>query len=56
MILGVGILMGAYWAYETLNFGSYWNWDPVENSSIVPWIVLVAAVHTMIMAGKTRLR
>jgi cytochrome c-type biogenesis protein CcmF len=52
LILGVGILMGAYWAYETLNFGSYWNWDPVENSSIVPWIVLVAAIHTMIIGRK----
>jgi cytochrome c-type biogenesis protein CcmF len=52
MILGIGILMGAYWAYETLNFGSYWNWDPVENSSIVPWLVLVAAVHTMIIGRK----
>ncbi|MFD1816295.1 cytochrome c-type biogenesis protein CcmF [Pseudarcicella hirudinis] len=47
-ILGVGILMGAYWAYETLNFGGYWNWDPVENASLVPWLVLVAAIHTMI--------
>ena len=52
LVLGVGILMGAYWAYETLNFGSYWNWDPVENSSIVPWLVLVAAVHTMIIGRK----
>jgi cytochrome c-type biogenesis protein CcmF len=52
LILGVGILMGAYWAYETLNFGSYWNWDPVENSSIVPWLVLVAAIHTMIIARR----
>ncbi|HET9053621.1 MAG TPA: cytochrome c biogenesis protein CcsA, partial [Cyclobacteriaceae bacterium] len=30
-VLGLGILMGGYWAYETLNFGGYWNWDPVEN-------------------------
>ncbi|WP_221393317.1 cytochrome c biogenesis protein CcsA [Dyadobacter sp. NIV53] len=52
LVLGVGVLMGAYWAYETLNFGSYWNWDPVENSSIVPWLVLVAAIHTMIIARK----
>jgi cytochrome c-type biogenesis protein CcmF len=52
LVLGVGILMGAYWAYETLNFGSYWNWDPVENSSIVPWLVLVAAVHMMIIARR----
>ncbi|MGB3619682.1 MAG: cytochrome c biogenesis protein CcsA [Catalinimonas sp.] len=46
-VLGVGILMGAYWAYETLNFGGYWNWDPVENAVYVPWLVLVAAIHTM---------
>jgi cytochrome c-type biogenesis protein CcmF len=47
-ILGVGIMMGAYWAYETLNFGGYWNWDPVENASFVPWLVLLGAIHTMI--------
>ncbi|MCU0420040.1 MAG: cytochrome c biogenesis protein CcsA [Cyclobacteriaceae bacterium] len=47
-ILGLGILMGGYWAYETLNFGGYWNWDPVENAVYVPWLVLVASVHTMI--------
>lgn len=48
LILGTGILMGAYWAYETLNFGGYWNWDPVENAVYVPWLVLVGAIHTMI--------
>lgn len=47
-VLGVGILMGGYWAYETLNFGGYWNWDPVENAVYVPWLFLVAAIHTMI--------
>lgn len=47
-VLGVGILMGGYWAYETLNFGGYWNWDPVENAVYVPWLVLIASVHTMI--------
>ncbi|MES2796270.1 MAG: cytochrome c biogenesis protein CcsA [Bacteroidota bacterium] len=48
LILGVGILMGAYWAYETLNFGGYWNWDPVENAVYVPWLVMVGAIHTQI--------
>ncbi len=48
MVLGVGILMGGYWAYETLNFGGYWNWDPVENAVYVPWLILVASYHTMI--------
>ncbi|MEM9339629.1 MAG: cytochrome c biogenesis protein CcsA [Bacteroidota bacterium] len=43
--LGIGIMMGAYWAYETLNFGGYWNWDPVENAVLVPWLILLAAIH-----------
>jgi cytochrome c-type biogenesis protein CcmF len=47
-ILGLGILMGGYWAYETLTFGGYWNWDPVENAVYVPWLVLIASMHTMI--------
>jgi cytochrome c-type biogenesis protein CcmF len=49
-VLGLGILMGGYWAYETLNFGGYWNWDPVENAVYVPWLILIAALHTMIIA------
>ncbi|MFT4031615.1 MAG: cytochrome c biogenesis protein CcsA [Siphonobacter sp.] len=49
LILGVGIMMGGIWAYETLNFGGYWNWDPVENGIYVPWLVMVAALHTMII-------
>ena len=47
-VLGLGILMGGYWAYETLNFGGYWNWDPVENAVYVPWLIMVASLHTMI--------
>lgn len=47
-ILGLGILMGGYWAYETLNFGGYWNWDPVENAVYIPWLVLIGGLHTMI--------
>lgn len=53
MVLGVGILMGGYWAYETLNFGGYWNWDPVENAVYVPWLILVAGIHTMITFKKS---
>lgn len=44
--LGVGIMMGAAWAYESLTFGGYWAWDPVENASLVPWLVLIAGMHT----------
>ncbi|MCX2738357.1 cytochrome c biogenesis protein CcsA [Pontibacter anaerobius] len=56
--LGIGIMMGAYWAYETLNFGGYWNWDPVENAVYIPWLVLVGAIHTMIAynRGKSGLK
>ncbi|RYY48966.1 MAG: cytochrome c assembly protein [Chitinophagaceae bacterium] len=46
-ILGVGIMMGAKWAYESLSFGGYWAWDPVENASLVPWLILIAGLHTM---------
>jgi cytochrome c-type biogenesis protein CcmF len=49
MILGTGILMGGAWAYEALSFGGFWAWDPVENSSLVPWIVILAAGHVMII-------
>lgn len=48
-ILGLGILMGGAWAYEALSFGGFWAWDPVENSSLVPWLVLVAAGHLMLI-------
>jgi cytochrome c-type biogenesis protein CcmF len=52
-ILGTGILMGGVWAYEALTFGGYWAWDPVENMSLVPWIVLVAGIHTNLIAKST---
>lgn len=48
-ILGVGIMMGAAWAYESLTFGGYWAWDPVENASLVPWLVLIAGLHTSLI-------
>ncbi|MFK7920615.1 MAG: cytochrome c biogenesis protein CcsA [Bacteroidia bacterium] len=54
LILGVGIIMGGYWAYETLNFGGYWNWDPVENSSFVPWLCGVASLHAMLIYRKSK--
>ncbi len=45
-VLGLGVMMGAAWAYESLSFGGYWAWDPVENASLVPWLTLVAGIHT----------
>ena len=51
--LGTGIMMGAAWAYESLTFGGYWAWDPVENASLVPWLVLVAGLHTNLIYKST---
>ncbi|TCD00902.1 heme lyase CcmF/NrfE family subunit [Pedobacter psychroterrae] len=53
MILGTGIIMGSFWAYEALNFGGFWAWDPVENASIIPWLMLIAGVHVMIAFKNT---
>ncbi|MDX1439707.1 MAG: cytochrome c-type biogenesis CcmF C-terminal domain-containing protein, partial [Rubricoccaceae bacterium] len=47
------IMMGGYWAYVTLSFGGWWAWDPVENSSLVPWLIGVAAFHAMVVQKKT---
>jgi cytochrome c-type biogenesis protein CcmF len=51
--LGIGILMGGAWAYEALSFGGYWAWDPVENMSLVPWLILIAGIHTHLIAKNT---
>ncbi|MCX8079784.1 MAG: cytochrome c biogenesis protein CcsA [Bacteroidia bacterium] len=48
-VLGTGILMGGAWAYESLSFGGFWAWDPVENSSLVPWMMLVAGGHMLVI-------
>jgi cytochrome c-type biogenesis protein CcmF len=53
MVLGTGIIMGSFWAYESLNFGGFWAWDPVENASLIPWLTLIAAVHVLIVYKNT---
>ncbi|HRG51740.1 MAG TPA: cytochrome c biogenesis protein CcsA [Bacteroidia bacterium] len=52
-VLGGGLMMGAMWAYESLTFGGYWAWDPVENASLVPWLILVSGIHTMLIYQHT---
>jgi cytochrome c-type biogenesis protein CcmF len=47
--LGIGIFLGGYWAYTVLGWGGYWGWDPVENSSLIPWLAAVALVHGFIL-------
>jgi cytochrome c-type biogenesis protein CcmF len=53
LVLGIAIMLGGYWAYGVLGWGGWWGWDPVENSSLVPWIVAVAGIHTMLVQKKT---
>ena len=66
-VLGIGILVGGDWAYEELGWGGYWNWDPVENGSLIPWLAATALIHaamvyrhrgglkrtTLVLAGAT---
>ena len=47
--LTAGIVLGMWWAYMELGWGGYWGWDPVENASLIPWLVGTAALHTMIV-------
>ncbi len=49
LALGAGLILGGYWAYGVLGWGGWWGWDPVENSSLIPWIVAVVLVHTMLI-------
>jgi cytochrome c-type biogenesis protein CcmF len=51
--LGTGIIMGSFWAYEALNFGGFWAWDPVENASLIPWLTLIAGVHVLVVFKNT---
>ncbi len=46
LFLTVGILIGGWWAYMELGWGGYWAWDPVENASLIPWLIGNAAIHT----------
>lgn len=54
MLLGLGISLGGFWAYETLGWGGWWGWDPVENASLIPWLISVALIHTMLTQKRTK--
>ncbi len=51
--LGLGLMLGGYWAYGVLGWGGWWGWDPVENSSLIPWITVVVLLHTLLVQKKT---
>ena len=52
LFLGTGLLLGGRWAYEVLGWGGYWAWDPVENSSLMPWLAGTAFVHSVMIQEK----
>jgi len=50
--LTCGIFLGSHWAYSVLGWGGYWGWDPVENASLMPWLVGTAFLHSVMMQEK----
>ncbi len=52
LCLGVGIVLGARWSYTELGWGGYWAWDPVENASLMPWLIGTAAIHSFMIQEK----
>ena len=50
--LTIGIFLGAHWAYSVLGWGGYWGWDPVENASLMPWLIGTAFLHSVMMQEK----
>ncbi|MBU2492713.1 MAG: cytochrome c biogenesis protein CcsA [Bacteroidetes bacterium] len=55
LVLGLGIMLGGYWAYGVLGWGGYWAWDPVENASLVPWIICIALLHTLLLQKQSQI-
>jgi len=47
LVLGLGNLLGAWWAYHVLGWGGYWGWDPVENVALMPWLAGTAFIHSI---------
>lgn len=52
--LTIGITLGSYWAYYELGWGGWWFWDPVENASLMPWVLGVALIHSLLVTKDTR--
>jgi cytochrome c-type biogenesis protein CcmF len=52
LLLGIGLILGGKWAYVVLGWGGYWAWDPVENSSLMPWLMGTAFLHSIVIQEK----
>jgi cytochrome c-type biogenesis protein CcmF len=55
IFLSLGNILGMIWAYQVLGWGGYWGWDPVENASLMPWIMATALLHTILAQRKRHL-
>jgi cytochrome c-type biogenesis protein CcmF len=53
--LTIGIALGSSWAYRELGWGGFWFWDPVENASLMPWLVGAALIHSLILFDKQKI-
>ncbi len=53
-VLGLGLMIGGYWAYGVLGWGGFWGWDPVENASLIPWLAGAALIHTLLLQRHTQ--
>jgi cytochrome c-type biogenesis protein CcmF len=54
LFLGIGLMLGARWAYDVLGWGGYWGWDPVENAGLLPWFTATALLHGAVMQEQRR--
>ncbi len=52
LLMTIGILMGMAWSYVELGWGGYWAWDPIENASLLPWLVATAYIHSIVIEEK----
>jgi cytochrome c-type biogenesis protein CcmF len=54
LFLGLGIVLGAIWSYEVIGWGGYWGWDPVENASLIPWLLMSGALHALVVSKSSK--
>ncbi len=55
VFLSLGITAGMWWSYAVLGWGGYWSWDPVENASVMPWLVTTAFLHSLQVQERRRM-
>lgn len=54
LFLGIGLFLGARWAYDVLGWGGYWGWDAVENAGLMPWLTVTALLHGLDMQSRKK--